>query len=291
VISSIAVVVFALTPVLRVTVSARSEGLKDGGRGSAGTTRRRFGAYLVIAELATAVVMLVSAGLLGKSLYLLMRVDTGLNPHQLYALRVSPPPGTSILTAATLPQWQQQGLALARQVADRVAALPGIQAVGYADQLPLSGSAAPSSGFWVAGRSEQEQRPDSHPVRRVSAGYFTALQARLLRGRYFTEEDVASQRRVLIINQTTEQRYFPGEDPIGQSILSGRPGGGDPAPSRVIVGVVADIKDESLETPARPAAYVPFDQNGFDLVVRTPLAEDALFHRWPQRSRKLGPVS
>jgi predicted permease len=158
-----------------------------------------------------------------------------------------------------------------------VAALPGVQAVGYADQLPLSGSGAPSSVFWVAGRPAQQQRPDDHPVRRVSAGHFTALQAKLLHGRYFTEEEVASQRRVLIINQTTAQRYFPGEDAVGKSILFGRPGGPDPSPARRIVGVIADIKDDSLETPARPAAYVPFDQNGFGLVVRTPLAEDALF--------------
>jgi len=273
----VAAVVFALTPVLRVSVSARSAGLREGSRGSAGTTWRRFGAYLVIAELATAVVLLVSAGLLGKSLYLLLRVDTGLNPDQLATLSVSPPPGTPTLTEANLKQWQLQGVALARQVADRVAALPGVQAVGYADQLPLSGSGAPSSVFWVAGRPEQEQRVEDHPVRRVSAGYFTALQARLLRGRYFTEEEVSAQRRVLIINQTTALRYFPGEDPIGKSIVFGRPGGAEPSPARLIVGVIADIKDVSPETPARPAAYVPFDQNGFALVVRTPLAGDALF--------------
>jgi predicted permease len=285
----VAAVVFTMTPVLRVSVSARSAGLKEGSRGSAGTTWRRFGAYLVIAELATAVVLLVSAGLLGKSLYLLLRVDTGLNPDRLATLSVSPPPGTNTPTDANLKQWQLEGVELARQVADRVAALPGVEAVGYADQLPLSGSGAPSSVFWVAGRTEQEQRVEDHPVRRVSAGYFTALEARLLSGRYFTEEDVSSQRRVLIINQTMAQRYFPGEDPIGKSIVFGRPGGASPSPARLIVGMIADIKDVSPETPARPAAYVPFDQNGFALVVRTPLAGDALFPSLAEAIRQTRP--
>jgi macrolide transport system ATP-binding/permease protein len=269
-------VVFTLTPVMRVSVSERLAGLKEGSRGSAGTTWRRLGSYLVVGELAIAVILLVSAGLLGKSLYRLLHVDTGFNTQQLATLSVTPvamPPVSSRPrpehAEAGEAESQQPG-ALARQVADRVRVLPGIQAVGYADLLPLGPGLAPTSGFQVAGRAAEGVIED-HPVRRVSAGYFTALQATLLRGRCFTEKEVTSARRVAIVNATAAQRYFPGEDPIGRSIVIGAP------PAREIVGIVADIKDGPPETPASAAAYVPFDHVGFALVVRTSGPERSLF--------------
>jgi predicted permease len=169
--------------------------------------------------------------------------------------------------------------------------VPGVQAVGYADQLPLSpGDGAPTSTYWVAGRPDQEQLDEAHPVRRVSAGYFTALQARLVRGRYFTEAEVASARPVLIINQTAAQRYFRGEDPIGKSISFGLPSGAEPSPGRRIVGVIADIKDGPLEMAVRPAAYVPFDEGpGCALVVRTSQAGQTVFPSLVAAIRELRP--
>jgi macrolide transport system ATP-binding/permease protein len=274
-ISLIGMVVFTLTPVVRVSVSERFAGLKEGSRGSAGTTWRRFGSYLVVGELAIAVILLVSAGLLGKSLYRLLHVDTGFHTQQLATLSVTP---VSFPAVSSRPgpvkageaNAEQPG-ALARQVADRVKVLPGIQAVGYADLLPLGPGLAPTSGFQVVGRSAEGMIED-HPVRRVGAGYFTALQATLLRGRDFTEEEVASVRRVVIVNATAARRYFPGENPIGRAIVIGAP------PAREIVGIVADIKDGPPETPPRAAAYVPFDQvGGFGLVVRTSGPERSLF--------------
>ena len=266
----VASVVFALTPLARVLVAERFAGLKEGARGSAGMTWRRFGAYLVTTELAVAVVLLVSAGLLGKSLYRLLQVDLGLDVSHLATLAVTPPPGGTPNTV-DLEKWRQEGYAYVHAVAERVAALPGVRAVGYADVLPLSPGLAPTSRFWVAGRGEREQQEGAWPARRVSPGYFTALQVRLLRGRYFTDADVALQRRVLIVNQTMAQQYFPGEDALGRQIHFGGP----TSPAREIVGVVADLKDGPLEAPAMPAAYAPFDQAGFGLVVRTSQDENA----------------
>ena len=154
---------------------------------------------------------------------------------------------------------QEQPGVLARRVAERVAALPGVQSVGYADLLPLGAGLAPSSSFWVIGRADDDQMKEGNPVRRISAGYFKALQARLLRGRDFTEDEVSSVRPLMIINETAARRYFPGEDPIGRSIAFGSAA----SPAREIVGIVADIKDGPPETPAHPSAYVPFDQAGF----------------------------
>jgi macrolide transport system ATP-binding/permease protein len=269
VVALVAAAVFAITPLARLLVAERFAGLKEGARGSAGATWRRFGAWLVMTELAVAVVLLVSAGLLGKSLYRLLRVDLGMDATHLATLAVTPPPGTPM--TEDLEKWRGEGLAYARAVAERVAALPGVRAVGYADLLPLSPGLAPTSSFRVVGRGERDQRDAAHPTRRVSAGYFTALGAQLLSGRYFTEADVALQRPVLIVNQTMVRQYFPGEDAIGRQIRFGGPS----SPAREIVGIVADIRDGPLEAPAMPAAYAPFDQKGFALVVRTSQDEGA----------------
>jgi macrolide transport system ATP-binding/permease protein len=253
-------VVFTLTPLARMSMSSDVAGLKEGGRDGGKTTWKRLGAQLVIAELAIAVVLLVSAGLLTRSLQLLLRVDTGLNPDRLAIVSVSNPPDAS-KRSETLPV---ADLALARGVVARVAALPGVQAVSYADQLPISRGDAPTTSFRVPGRAPSAEEQKSHPIRRVGPGYFNALQARIVRGREFTEAEIASTRRVVIINQSAANRYFaPEDDPIGRELIIGAP------PARLIVGVVADVKDATLEAPARPAAYVPFDQTSFSLVVRT----------------------
>ncbi|MGH9158885.1 MAG: ABC transporter permease, partial [Vicinamibacteraceae bacterium] len=164
-ISLVAAVAFAFTPALRASMSGESTGLKDGGRGAAGTTWRRAGAYLVVAELAVAAILLVGAGVLGKSLYRLLHIDTGFNTQQLVTLRVS------VASLRSSPDETAQSDAnaelpgvLARQVADRVSALPGVSAVGYADMLPLTGL-APSSTFWITGRADQDQLEEDWPCR------------------------------------------------------------------------------------------------------------------------------
>jgi predicted permease len=259
VVALIAALAFALAPIVRMQIFETPTGLNEGSRTSAGMHWRRFGAHLVVAELAIAVVLLVGAGLLGKSLFRLLHVDPGFNAQ-------------GLVTASVTPVSEEQPGAFARRVVERLAALPGVDAVGYADLLPLGPGLAPSSTFWVLGRAEGDQLKEDWPVRRVSAGYFNALQATLLRGRRFTDEEVSSRRPVMIINETAARRYFAGDDPIGRSIAFGSAA----SPAREIVGVVADIKDGPPETPAHPSAYVPFDQTGFALVIRTRHDERAL---------------
>ncbi len=246
--------VFALTPLARISFPGTLVGLRDDSRATAGRTWRRLGAHLVVAELAVAVVLLVGAGLLGRSLYRLIHVDVGFNAQLLAELSVIPKPNAG----------REQPGALARRIAERLAAVPGVQSVGYADLLPLSAGLAPTSTFWVTGRTNEEQLPEDWPVRRISAHYFATLQAKLQRGRYFSEEEVASERPVMIINESAARRYFRSNDPLGQSIVLGGPA----SLAREIVGVVADIKDGPPETPSHPSAYVPFDQSAFALAVR-----------------------
>jgi predicted permease len=272
-ITAVVASVFALTPLARISVSGTLAGLRDNNRGTPGRTWPQFGAHLVVAELAVAVVLLVGAGLLGRSLYRLIHVDVGFNVQQLAGLSVSPRSLRITTADPTRDASDEQPSALARRIAERVAALPGVLSVGYADLLPLSAGLAPSSTFWVIARPNEEQLPEDWPVRRISAHYFTTLQARLLRGRYFTEDEVASVRPVIIINESAARRYFRREDPIGQSIALG----GADSPPREIVGVVADIKDAPPETPPHPSAYVPFDQPAFALAVRLSQSEQTLF--------------
>jgi predicted permease len=264
VLSAIVGLVLGLIPVARTSRSETSAGLKEGSRGSAGTIWRRAGAPLVVAELVIAMILLVGAGLLGKSLYRLLHVDPGFDVQQLALLSVSP-----VAVASGSPDGQERRGRLAQQVAERVAALPGVSSVGYADLAPLGPGLAPSSTLWIPGRAEHEQLKDSAPIRRVSAGYFKTLHATLLRGREFTTADLAAPRPVVIINHTAARRYFRSDDPIGRSISLGGPD----SPQREIIGIVGDIKDGPPETPALPSAYVPFDQSAFRLLVRTAQSE------------------
>jgi macrolide transport system ATP-binding/permease protein len=256
--------VLGLIPVARTSMFETLAGLKEASRGSAGTMWRRAGAPLVVAELAIAMILLVSAGLLGKSLYRLLHVDPGFNVQQLALLSVSP-----VSVAWGSPTGNEQPGRLAQQVAERVVAVPGVMSAGYADLSPLSPGLAPATTLWIPGRAEHEQLKDSAPIRRVSAGYFRTLHATLLRGREFTAGDLTAVRPVMIINNTASQRYFRGDDPVGRSIALGGPD----SPLREIIGIVGDIKDGPPESPAYPAAYVPFDQSAFTLLVRTAQAE------------------
>ena len=264
-VSLIESVLFALTPIARISVSEMIEGLKEGSRGSAGITWRRFGANLVVVELALTVVLLVSAGLLGRSLYRLLQVNIGFNADHLATMLVEPPPGN----------WNdEQFVAFERQVVDKVSNLPGVESVGATDQLPL-GYGYSDAEFQVVGRPYHGEHNDANN-RRVSAGYFTAVGARLLRGHYFTNAEEASKQPIVIINQTLANSYFPGEDPIGQQISYTA----DPQRHMQIVGVVADIKEGALDSPPLAAFYVPFDQSPNDrfcLVVRTRQAAQSLF--------------
>ena len=284
-VSAISALAFALTPVLRISFSEMVAGLKDDGRGSAGTSWRRLGARLVVAELAVAVLLLVSAGLFSKSLYRLLHVDIGFNAEHLSAMVVTPVSVHTRPTDATGRANHDQPGALARRVAERIAPLPTVQSVGYADQLPIGPALAPTSMFWVVDRAEDQQLNETWPVRRVSARYFKTLQATLLRGRSFTDDEVASTRRVMIINETAARRYFSGDDPIGRSIAFGGPA----SPAREIIGIVGDIQDGPPETPPHSSAYVPFDSNDFNLVVRASQPERSLFESVVDAIREIEP--
>lgn len=265
-ISLSATVLFSLTPMFRLSMGEMRDGLAEGGRGSAGTVWRRLGAELVVVELAVAVVLLVGAGLFGKSLYRLLHVEVGFRPDHLATVTVD-------LSARSYPEDAQQSEA-GRRILDRLSNLPGVQSVGLTSQLPVSHN---GNTVWirVAGHPYNGEHNEVNE-RDVSTGFFHTIRARLLRGRYFTESDDASKPRVMIINKALAKKYFPGEDPIGKKIGETRKW---PDSQREVIGVVEDIRDGALDDEIWPAVYYPFAQSpdtDFNVVARTSQAEGSL---------------
>jgi predicted permease len=255
----LASLLFSVAQIPYLLSSDIRDGLTEGGRGSAGTLWRRIGGRLVVIELATTMVLLTGAGLLGKSLYRLLHVDVGFQVNHLATLNVRLP-GTQF------PGDPEQ-VAFTRRMLERVESMPGVRAAGVTSVLPVS---CTCNTDWVriAGRPY-----DGNHItvieRDVSAGFFNTLHAKLLAGRYFTDGDDASKPKVVVINRAFARKYFPGEDPLGKQI-------GDstlsPASTKQIVGVVEDFKDGSLDDEQWPAVYYPFNQDassGYVLIVRT----------------------
>jgi macrolide transport system ATP-binding/permease protein len=277
----LASLLFSLIPALRLSRAGSGTAMRDalaaGGRGFAGTLWRRFGANLVVVELAMAMVLLVCAGLLAKSFYKLLHTSIGLDPDHLAALRVEAPEAGYSKDA--------NDVALARQVEDRVARLPGVDSVGISVNLPV-GRAQGSTTFRVVGRPYHGERVEVLN-REVDPGYFKTIGARILRGRNFTADDDASHPLAMVINQAMVRRHFPDEDPIGKKIVFDAT-----SPAYQIVGVVNDIQEGQLDSVPGPVMYLAFAQNAdrfFYIVVRTSLAEQAMLPTLAETVREIDP--
>lgn len=262
----IAMLLFSFTPTLRLSIREMREGLAEGGRGYAGTLWRRFGANLVTVELAVAVVLLVGAGLFGKSLYQLLHVEVGFQPDHLATVGVG-------LSPTTYPK-EEQRARTAKNILDRLSSLPGVQSVGLTSLLPVSYN---GNTVWIriAGHPYNGEHNEVNQ-REVSAGFFHTIRARLLEGRDFTEFDDASKPRVVIINRALAKKYFPGEDPVGRKIGETR---GWPESQKEVIGVVEDIRDGALDDDIWPAVYYPFAQSpdiSFNVVLRTSQSEASI---------------
>jgi macrolide transport system ATP-binding/permease protein len=257
---------FAVTPALRTSFVGLRDDLAEGGRAAAGRFWRKFGANLVTMELATAVVLLVAAGLLGKSFFRLLHVDLGFEPARVASLLVIAPDVGY--------EKEAQQIALADKVMEQFRQLPGVQSVASTSTLPVSCNCNTNWVRFVGKPYSGEHNEVNN--RAVSPAFFSTIHAKLLSGRFFTEADDASKPHVAMINKAMAQKYFPGEDPIGKKY-------GDtqlsPQSIREIVGVVDDVRDGSLDDALWPAEYVPFKQNtdtAFYAVVRTAGDEQTL---------------
>lgn len=259
-------ILFSLTPMVRLSFGNVRDGLSEGNRGYAGTTWRRLGANLIVVELATAVVLLVGAGLLGKSFYRLLHVDIGFQPEHLATVGVMAPDVGYDKDEQLLPP--------ARKILQGVSAIPGVQSAAITTMLPVTYNGN-TTWMRIVGRPWHGEHNEVNE-RDVSVDYFRTIGASLVSGRNFTDTDDAKHPGVVIINRKLANQYFPGEDPIGKQI-------GDTDLSqkslRQIVGVVDDIKEGALDSELWPAVYFPFEQSAssyFSVVLRTSEAPEAV---------------
>ena len=269
---------FALTPVVRISLAEMREGLTEGGRSASGTWWRRFGGNLVVIEIATAMVLLVGAGLLGKSLFRLLNADAGLAPDHLALLRVA-----AVGNAYTKDPEQ---IALQQSIATQIGSLPGVQSLATTSRLPLGDGDGAASFHRLdrpyLGVNQEIAR------RAVTPGYFPTLRARILRGRNFREDEDQSKPSVAVINTTMANQYFHGEDPIGKRIAWDSP---NPTPIE-IVGIVNDLQEGQLDSAPRAALYMPFDQgpdNEMFLVVRTTQEERTVLQAMTDAVHRIDP--
>jgi putative ABC transport system permease protein len=206
-------------------------------------------AGLVAIEVALAVVILVAAGLMTKSLAKLVNVDPGLDPENVLVIEMA------------LPQSDFYGPPVRKtfcnEVANRVGSLPGVISAGAISHLPLSGASAGRS-FSIEGRTMPPGENASAAYRLTCPGYFKSMGIRIVRGRDFDTRDATEAAGSVIINEETAKRYWPDQDPIGRRIKLGRPEGTNPW--MTIVGVTASVRHFGLDDVARREMFRPYSQ-------------------------------
>src|SRR5262245_57569017 len=237
------------------------DSLKEGTRG---VSRRRhyLREALVTAEVASALALLIGAGLMIRSVIRLYQVDAGFDPNHVLTAQLSLPSGR-------YPKVEQR-MAFYQQVIARLKALPGVASVAGTSAIPLSGMEI-GAGVLIEGRPQADS-VDKLPLSKseaVTDDYFRTLGILLIQGRWFTEQDNKDAPAAVIINETFARRYLPGEDPIGKRLKVGA----DPDESwQSIVGIVRDIKHRTLEEEPHPEVYTPYLQTSdwaLGIVVRT----------------------
>jgi predicted permease len=269
--------VLGIAPALQTTAVSLSASL--GQRGAAGKGHMWARAALVVSEIAFACVLLVGAGLLMRSLVRVLEVDPGFRPENAAAWRVDPGPEYKN---------QAQQNAYYDELLRRVREIPGVQAAGLTDVLPLGHNRA-----WGAGAKGQTYKDGDYPsafVRVVSDGYVKAMGMTLKKGRDFTERDtITGATPVMMINETLARRLWPGQDPIGKAIV-----GDCVKEDRQVVGVVGDVRHVALEESSGSEMYMPIrqcqDWGSVDVVVRSTLPLPVLSERVEAALRPLIPT-
>jgi predicted permease len=244
VVSLLTGIVFGLLPALQASKIDFGEGLKEGARGGAGLLRRRLRGFLVVGEVALALVLLIGAGLLIRSFAHLTEVDPGFDPRRILMMNVWPQP----------PKYtNSQANAFHQQTLERVRALPGVEASSMVHPAPLSGENR-SASFGVEGRPSPTEEPFNAGIRIISPEFFKTFRVPLVNGRLLAESDDTKAPPVVVVNESLARIYFANENPLGKRlIISGE--------THAIVGVVGDVKHSSLDEEAKAEIYFPMAQS------------------------------
>ena len=270
---------FGLLPGFRMASGNLQEALKDSGAGAGlGRKHERVRAGLVVSEVALACVLLVSAGLLMRSFLKVLDVDLGFQPDRAASIKVDYDDSAPSYEASVAKRSE-----IFQQVLARVSALPGVEAAGMADYLPLGpnrewDTPVPKGKIFAPG-----QLPDPL-VYVITPGFIRAMGIRL-QGRDFTWADGLHSQRVVMINASAARVYWPGEDAVGKILMRDQE-------EDIVVGVVDDVHEETVESGAGSQIYYPATQqtpNDAQLVIRTSLPPAALAAPVLRALRELNP--
>jgi putative ABC transport system permease protein len=244
-------ILFGLAPALDLARSNLATTMREGGRGSSiGFRRNRLRSTLVIGEVALALILLCSSGLLLRSFYRLQSADPGFDAHHVLTFQTNLPEAQY----KTNPQQAE----FYRRTLDRIRQLPGVSAAGAAQIFPLSGSDYILEFTQPGKPPVPKGREPNAAYYAATPGYLKALRIPVKSGRDFDEHDNSSGAPVAMISESMARKYFPGENPLGQRIKMG-----NGSKEAEIVGVVGDVRDEELEALGRPAVYEPAAQIPF----------------------------
>src|SRR5215213_1807227 len=277
-------IIFGLAPALHVSRLNLNDSLKEGGKAESGQASgsRRLRSALVISEMALAVVLLASAGLLIRSFIRLQQVDRGFNTENILTMVVRLPEA-GYREDPQLVQFFSQAL-------ERVRQLPTVRSAGMVNFLPLYGGLGSNTGFKILGQPEPPpgQGP-STDVRVADSGYFGALGIPLLRGRNFSDSEQREAKHVILINEALARKHFPNQDPLGQrlDVMMFE----NPTPAEII-GIVGNVRYDSLIDEAPPAVYFPHADLAYPfmtLVVRTDGEPTAIAPAIQREIRSLDP--
>jgi putative ABC transport system permease protein len=243
-------VICGLAPALQTSKPDLNESLKEGGRtGTSGAARQRVRSLLVVSEVALSLVLLIGSGLLIKSFVRLSQTETGFEPENLLTMQLSyaAKPGEGLKVAGFFNQVEQ-----------RIKALPGVESVALSNGVPFLG--ATETSFQIEGRPEAEAGKRPMTVLYVTTpDYLKTMGIRLLKGRFFTEQDTRTSPLVAVIDEDFARQQFPNEEPIGKFLAGNKE---ENIPHVEIVGIVSHVKNYGLDTagPVQSELYYSWNQ-------------------------------
>jgi len=256
-------ILFGLVPVLR-PVADLNDALKQGGRGSRGSTHGTLRGVLAVSEIALALMLLSGAGLMLRTFGKLHAVAPGFNPRNVLTMGIG-------LPSSKYPFASSKPVVFYQELLGRIGSMPGVQSAAAVSVLPLGGdfdTATAEVEGQVYGPGEQPS-PERYIV---TQDYFRTMQVRLVRGRVFSDADNETSPLVVLISETAAQRWWPNQDPIGKRMRIAGTSMEQSLLWRTVVGEVDDVKQAGLDAPHTMQVYIPHGQYGNDsmvLVVRT----------------------
>ncbi len=253
-IMTLAAFIFGVVPALRSTSPNVQSQLKEGSQGTGtGIAQNRLRGAFVVTELALSLILLAGAGLMMKSLHLLLSVSPGFQPNRVLTMEMDLRTAQYDKDPAIRNFWQQ--------VVERLSALPGVQSAAVGTVVPLTGN-HDRADITVEGMPLPKPGSFPHPdIHIVSAGYFRTLGVPLIAGRTFTQDDTETSLQVGLINAKLAREFFPRGDAVGKRFIFGHLSNTSAPKWIEIVGVVGDTKLYGLANPARLEVYVPFSQS------------------------------